>query len=147
MQQIKTLRAKFAQLQKARRSIETHEVGGKVIREWKTFLSYSNDEKAKRYSEWENYYVEVKKSLIYEMFMEQRRAFAEKNHARVRSLASEIKGVYESGEVVQQPAFTDPWELHNSGWVRAYMDVEKQIKNISDQMEIAETDISEIFTQ
>lgn len=147
MQQTKNVKVTLARLQKARRAIEMHEEGGKVIREWKTFLAYPDAEKARRYNEWDQYYADVKKSVIYEMFMAQRKAFAENNHMRVRELANEIRGVYESGEITKTPNFTDPWELHNSGWVRTYRGIEKDIRSLLEQMESEETDISDIFTQ
>lgn len=116
-----------------------HPDSKKEMTAWRKYMDMPYEVKARIKRQWDNYYLEVHKSPICALFQEQRRALTARNFARAKDLADQARQMRENGDVVTvlKPTSIDPWEF-NWGWVKDYLDCEKRIKELQDDLNAPE---------
>lgn len=116
-----------------------HPDSKREIAAWRKYLALPYGEQARIRRQWMNYYTQVQKTPIYELFQEQRRALFTKNFARAKDLADQARLMRENGDIITlvKPTSIDPWEF-DFGWVKAYNDCEKRIQELREDLNAPE---------
>lgn len=110
-----------------------------MIASWRAYCRLPAPEQVKQLTAWDEYHKAVKTTLVYAMVQEQSLALKKKDLARVRELAGQVKQLKKEGKLFQltPPAFPDPWKF-NYGWVKAYQNTERKIKELKAELDAPE---------
>lgn len=101
---------------------------------WKTWLKKPYAEKQPIIKAWEDYYANVKKSVIYAIFMEMRQKSFKSDWGGVRELAQQVRKMEEDGvaKTTDLPKSIDPWEFSHNPKINAYLKAEEGIRDMGD---------------
>lgn len=108
-----------------------------AISEWRSYWKLPQAQRSKIINDWDNYYKEMKETPMYALFIEQREAAHKGIWSRVKELAEQAKEMQLDGAhiTIQKPFFTDPWEFSH-GYVKTFLDLEKRILELSDELNL-----------
>jgi hypothetical protein len=100
---------------------------------WKKFLQLPQHEQFRIRKAWDQYYIDVRETVSFAIFQEQKEAMRVGNIAKVKELAETARLMKERGDVptLPKPTKIDPWEFER-GQVQAYLNEIKLIKELTD---------------
>jgi len=103
----------------------------------KNYLSWqrmSQGEQARATTEWDKYYVDVKKTRSYMLFKEMSQAVKANDFAKIAELKEEASAMYleqyEGNRELEIPNIINPYDFLNSQDVLTYMRANRELRNL-----------------
>lgn len=127
-----------------------HPESKKLLEEYESFNALPYALQEQRRQRWAKYYIDVRETPAYALFMAQREAASSNNHGRVSELGREAGRMSEAGanQTVDKPPFRDPDELYQNAWIRDFRKAMWEISEIKKKLgSVADEEAEEVFTE
>jgi len=119
-----------------------------ILEKWFKWNRLSHDEQLKILAEWDKYYEDIKQTPAYLIFYEQRAAAHKNDWGRVKELSKDAKLIHEKKDyVLTKPTSIDPWDFNNNMDIKAYLEIEEKMKELTNYSEVKQDmDLKDVFS-
>lgn len=118
-----------------------------TLEAWFKWNALSHEDQLKILTDWDKYYEDVKRTPSYMIFQEQREASRKGNLTRVKELAQDARKIKENKDyILKKPTSIDPWEFSNNEAIKAYEQLQKVIKELTNYPDVSiDEDLGDVF--
>lgn len=114
-----------------------------MVKKWKEFLRLPYSQQQKIRQEWDQYFKDVRDTIAYARFQDQKQAFKEGDFKRVKELAEEARQqMIDNDYQLKMPDGIDPWEFDFNGDIKRYKWLEGKIRELQ---WMDNTDLNQMF--